>query len=106
MSVVLITGASTGIGNLTAKKLARDGHTVFASMRGIDRRNVSITRQFEELAAAENLDLHVIELDVTSQDSADAAVEAVVDQAGHLDVVVQNAGHLYVATSRRSPTRT
>lgn len=96
MPVVLITGASTGIGNLTAKKLARDGHTVFASMRGIDRRNTAITRQFEELAAAENLDLHVVELDVTSQESADAAVKAVVDQAGRLDAVVQNAGHLYV----------
>ncbi|GAA3614951.1 SDR family oxidoreductase [Kineosporia mesophila] len=96
MSVVLITGSSTGIGNLTAKTLARAGHTVFASMRGIDARNADVTAQFHELAEKEGLDLHVVELDVTSQASADAAVKAVVDRAGRLDVVVQNAGHLYV----------
>ncbi|GLY30777.1 SDR family NAD(P)-dependent oxidoreductase [Kineosporia sp. NBRC 101731] len=96
MSVVLITGSSTGIGNLTAKTLARAGHTVFASMRGIDARNAGVTAQFHELAEKEGLDLHVVELDVTSQASADAAVKAVVEQAGRLDVVVQNAGHLYV----------
>jgi NAD(P)-dependent dehydrogenase (short-subunit alcohol dehydrogenase family) len=35
VSVVLITGASAGIGNLTAKALAADGHTVYASMRSV-----------------------------------------------------------------------
>jgi NAD(P)-dependent dehydrogenase (short-subunit alcohol dehydrogenase family) len=96
MSVILITGASTGIGNLTARTLARAGHTVYASMRGTDTRNASITAEFADLAEKESLDLHVVELDVTSQESADAAVETVVEQAGRLDVVVQNAGHLYV----------
>lgn len=87
MAVVLVTGASTGIGNLTAKTLARQGHTVFASVRAVDAR-VSADLSGENL--------HVIELDVTSQESADRAVRTVVEQAGRLDVVVQNAGHLYV----------
>ncbi|MBT0770249.1 SDR family NAD(P)-dependent oxidoreductase [Kineosporia sp. J2-2] len=96
MSVILVTGSSTGIGNLTARTLARQGHTVFASMRGVNARNAAISAEFTELAERENLDLHVIELDVSSQDSADTAVRTVVERAGRLDVVVQNAGHLYV----------
>ncbi|GAA2569378.1 SDR family oxidoreductase [Winogradskya consettensis] len=87
MSVVLITGSSTGIGRLTALTLARQGHTVYASMKSVAG---------NEFTDVDGLDLHTVELDVTSQESADAAVAAVVEQAGRLDVVIQNAGHLYV----------
>ncbi len=45
MSIVLITGASTGIGSLTARALVESGHTVCASMRGIDRRNAVHARE-------------------------------------------------------------
>jgi NAD(P)-dependent dehydrogenase (short-subunit alcohol dehydrogenase family) len=96
MSVILITGAATGIGRLTAIATARAGHTVFASMRDIDGRNVVRAEELLALAQNERIDLRVIELDVLSQDSADAAVAAVVEQAGGLDVVVHNAGHLVV----------
>lgn len=96
MSVVLITGAATGIGNLTARALAAAGHTVFASMRGIEGRNAGHARELLELAEHDGGDLRVVELDVTSQESADAAVHTVLQATGELDVVVQNAGHLYV----------
>ncbi len=96
MSVVLITGSSTGIGRLAALTLARAGHSVYASMRGIDARNAATTAEFERIAAAEGLDLRAVELDVTSQESADQAVRSVVAHAGRLDVVINNAGHLYV----------
>jgi NAD(P)-dependent dehydrogenase (short-subunit alcohol dehydrogenase family) len=94
MSVVLITGAATGIGNLTAHALAAAGHTVFASMRDPAGRNATRAQQLLDAAQRDGLDLRVVELDVTSQDSADAAVATVLDQAGQLDVVVHNAGHL------------
>ncbi|CAL9631002.1 SDR family NAD(P)-dependent oxidoreductase [Streptomyces sp. enrichment culture] len=94
MSTVLITGAATGIGNLTARALARAGHSVYASMRAPETRNSAPAGELHRLAEVERLDLHVVELDVASQESADRAVAAVLENAGALDVVVHNAGHL------------
>lgn len=96
MSVILITGAATGIGNLTAKALAADGHTVYASMRDPSGSNAGHAQELLDLARRDGVDLRVVELDVQSQDSADAAVSTVISDAGRLDVVIHNAGHLYV----------
>lgn len=96
MSVILITGAATGIGNLTARALAADGHTVYASMRDPAGRNAEHARELLALAEREGLDLRVVELDVQSQDSANTAVKTIVDATGQLDVIIHNAGHLYV----------
>jgi len=96
MSTVLITGAATGIGNLTAKALARAGHRVYATMRAPDGRNAPGAQELRDFAAAGGIDLRVVELDVASQESADAAVRAVVADSGELDVVIHNAGHLLV----------
>lgn len=94
MSTVLITGAATGIGNLTARALAHAGHRVYATMRDPETRNAAHAAELRDLAAAERLDLHVLELDVASQASTDRAVADVIDDAGTLDVVIHNAGHL------------
>ncbi|MDH6698932.1 SDR family NAD(P)-dependent oxidoreductase [Streptomyces sp. MAA16] len=96
MSTVLITGAATGIGNLTAKALARAGHRVHATMRSPEGRNAPRAQELRDIAAAEGVDLRVAELDVSSQESADAAVAAVLADGGDLDVVIHNAGHLLV----------
>ncbi len=96
MSVILITGAATGIGYLTAKQLASDGHTVWASMRDPAGRNHKTAAEFVELSESTGVDLHVVDLDVASQKSANDAVRLVVETSGKLDVVIQNAGHLYV----------
>lgn len=89
---VLITGSSTGFGRLTAETLARKGHTVFASMRGINGKNAQVAQELTDLAKSENLALHVVALDVTDTDSIQAAVKQVVDTAERIDVVVNNAG--------------
>ncbi|AWT47244.1 MULTISPECIES: SDR family oxidoreductase [Streptomyces] len=95
-SVALITGAATGIGNLTARALAAAGHTVYASMRDIHGRNAGRARELLDLGHSEGQDIRVVELDVQSDSSAEAAVATVLDEAGRLDTVVHNAGHLYV----------
>jgi NAD(P)-dependent dehydrogenase (short-subunit alcohol dehydrogenase family) len=94
MSVILITGASSGIGNLTARELAAAGHTVYASMRDLDGRNRGPARELLDIAERDHVDLRVVELDVRSQESADKAVQFVLDEAGQLDTVIQNAGHM------------
>jgi NAD(P)-dependent dehydrogenase (short-subunit alcohol dehydrogenase family) len=92
--VILITGASSGFGRLTANALADAGHTVYASMRETAGRNASQVTDVETYAKDHGVDPNAIELDVGSQDSADAAVAAIIKKHGRLDVVVHNAGHM------------
>jgi NAD(P)-dependent dehydrogenase (short-subunit alcohol dehydrogenase family) len=76
---VLITGCSTGIGRATAERLARNGHTVYATAR--------------RLEALEGLDCHKLALDVTDEASMQAAVDHVVQAEGAVGVLVNNAGY-------------
>ena len=94
--VILVTGASSGIGRMSALSLATAGHTVYASMRGIAGKNAAKARELRDWSFARGLDLRVVELDVLSQDSADAAVATIVAEQGRLDAVMHNAGHLVV----------
>ena len=87
MATVLVTGASTGFGEVTALHLARNGHTVVATMRTPER-----SPQLLEAAAAEELPLTVLQLDVTDQASVDAAMAAARSSVGPIDVLVSNAG--------------
>lgn len=85
---VLITGCSSGFGELIAKTLASDGHHVFATMRDVSGRNAEAARGLSTWASDKGLHLSVLELDVTS----DASVEQAVRQIDAVDVLVNNAG--------------
>src|SRR5580698_6970805 len=90
--VVLVTGASTGFGRLFTETLARKGYTVFATMRGPKGKNAKNAAEIESLAKKESLPIHILELDVTKDDSVDKAFKAAIDKAGRIDVVINNAG--------------
>ena len=90
--VILITGTSTGFGRLMSEALARNGHTIFASMRNVAGRNAANYAALSDLAEREALSLQVIELDVTNDASVENAVNEVIDRAGRIDVLVNNAG--------------
>ena len=92
--VILITGASSGFGALTARRLAEAGHTVYATMRETKGRNAKQVEAARKFAAEKNVDLRTAELDVSSQESADRAVRQVLSEAGRIDVVIHNAGHM------------
>ena len=93
-SIILITGASSGFGALAARALARAGHTVYASMRDTAGRNAKQVREVEQFASENNADLRAVELDVSSQESSDAAIKTIIAECGRLDVVIHNAGHM------------
>src|SRR5215831_8844995 len=92
--VILITGASSGFGALTARRLAEAGHTVYASMRETSGRNAKQVEAVRKFATEKSVDLRVVELDVSSQDSADRAVQQILSEVGRVDVIVHNAGHM------------
>ncbi|MDR6406667.1 SDR family oxidoreductase [Paraburkholderia terricola] len=92
--IVLITGASSGFGRLSAEALARAGHTVYASMRDTLGRNAPVAEQMAAFSKQEGVDLRSIELDVQAQESVDAAVAKIIAETGRLDVLIHNAGHM------------
>jgi NAD(P)-dependent dehydrogenase (short-subunit alcohol dehydrogenase family) len=83
---ILITGASSGFGRDTAETLHRAGHTVYASMRGVQGKNR------EAAEALRKLGIKTVELDVSDDASVEAGVENVLAEAGKIDVLVNNAG--------------
>jgi NAD(P)-dependent dehydrogenase (short-subunit alcohol dehydrogenase family) len=88
---IVVTGASSGFGRLSANALARSGHTVYASMRETKGRNAPQVADVEKFAKDNRVDLRALELDVNSQESVDAGIAQIVAAHGRLDVIVHNA---------------
>ena len=80
--IILVTGASSGIGKATATRLLDDGHTVYGAARRVDKMQDLVDRGGHSLA-----------LDVTDHDASRAAVSRVLEEQGRIDVLVNNAGY-------------
>ncbi|MFC9351493.1 oxidoreductase [Arthrobacter sp. NPDC057013] len=80
--VALVTGGSSGIGEVAARELKDAGFTVYAAARRTDR-----------MAALEQAGIRTLALDVTDAESARAAVERIIQDEGRVDVLVNNAGY-------------
>src|SRR3954467_2786754 len=86
-TVALVTGASSGIGDATARRLAEHGASVVVVARRKDRLDTLVS----EIEAAGGTAL-AIEADITDRDQADRAVQSAVDRFGRLDILINNAG--------------
>ncbi|GAA5032053.1 short-chain dehydrogenase/reductase [Marivirga lumbricoides] len=80
--VILITGASSGMGKETALKLIKEGHTVYGAARRVD--------QMQELVKAGG---HVLELDVTNEKQIVDGVKQIIFEQEKIDVLWNNAGY-------------
>lgn len=80
--VILITGASSGMGYDAAQTLARQGHKVYAAARRV-----------ELMEPLKELGVKVLRMDVTDEASMQQGVEAVIQAEGRIDVLVNNAGY-------------
>lgn len=97
--IALVTGASSGFGEMIARDLARAGHTAFASMRDIEGKNAGKVAENKAYADDNKVDLRSIALDVQSEASIAAAVEGIIAEHGRLNVLVHNAGHMVYGPS-------
>ena len=98
-TVALVTGASSGIGEATARALAAQGAKVAVVARRLER--------LERLASEIGGDGHTalaIQSDITDQAQAIAAVDRTVDELGRLDIVVNNAGQMLLGPIENAPT--
>jgi NADP-dependent 3-hydroxy acid dehydrogenase YdfG len=98
-SVTLVTGASSGIGEATARALAAQGSAVAVVARRKDRLDALAAEIGESGGRA-----LAIEADVTDQDQAIAAVKRTVGELGRLDTVVNNAGVMLLGPVVGAPT--
>ena len=80
--VVLITGASSGIGKVTAKHLLKQGHIVYGA-----------ARRLENMKALIELGGHAVGMDITSESQIQAAVDRVLFEQNRVDVLINNAGY-------------
>ncbi len=83
---ILITGASSGFGLLTAHTLLSQGHQVAASMRD------AVGRNKDHATALLARGAEIVEIDVTNDDSVNQGVADAVEALGGLDVLINNAG--------------
>lgn len=87
MSIILVTGSSTGIGQETALHMARKGHQVYGAVRSPETAD-----ELKAKIAAENLPIDIIKLDLIKPETINAAVDKIMAKSGRIDALVNNAG--------------
>jgi NADP-dependent 3-hydroxy acid dehydrogenase YdfG len=98
-TVALVTGASSGIGEATARALAAQGAKVAVAARRLER----LERLASEIGRSGHTAL-AIKADITEREQAIDAVERTVGELGALDILVNNAGQMLLGPIEGAPT--
>jgi len=88
MSVALITGCSSGFGMLSAARLSAAGHTVYASMRNLQKKEALLVE-----VESRGGEVKLLKLDVTDNTTIDDAINTIESERGRLDILINNAGY-------------
>ncbi|PYF83225.1 MULTISPECIES: SDR family oxidoreductase [Marinomonas] len=89
---IVITGSSSGFGQKSVKDFADKGYQVFATMRGPEGKNAGVKSELEAYSDS----VHVVDMDVTNDESVKTAIASVLDKAGKIDILLNNAGVMYL----------
>ena len=90
--VVLITGASSGIGKVTAEKLLEKGYVVYAT-----------ARRLKKMLDLESKGANILKMDVTSDGDVNSVVDKIIQEQGRIDVLLNNAGYGSYSTVENIP---
>lgn len=91
---ILITGTSTGVGFESAILFAQQGYKVYATMR-----NLAKATALQQKAEEDNLDIEILELDVTKTETIEKVVNKIIEKDGKIDVLLNNAGAGFAKTT-------
>ena len=93
MRVVMVTGATSGIGRAVASRFASASDCVIAIGR-----NPSVLKEVATEIAAHGAQVETVELDITDETNVARSIERAIERAGRLDVLVNAAGHIASGT--------
>lgn len=93
--VILITGASSGMGKETAKKLIQQGHAVY-----------TVARRIDKMQDLKNLGGYPMQMDITNDDDIQRVVDTIIKKEGKIDVLWNNAGYGLYGTVEEVPLET
>lgn len=95
MKNVIITGTSNGFGKMSAQQFADKNYKVYAAMRNTEGKNLAVKQELE--AYSENIE--VVEMDVCSDESVQAAFDSIIEKEGSIDVLINNAGIMHMGVT-------
>jgi short-subunit dehydrogenase len=94
---VVITGTSSGVGFESSILFAQNGYKVFATMRDVSKSNA-----LNEKIEKEKLDIDILQLDVTNENSVTSCIHNIINKNGQIDILINNAGGGFAKTTEQA----